>query len=407
MDLMTEVSPHGTVQPTQLSHKLTIDGRSRVYQVFRIRLDRLHYNPHNDRIATRVSQYRAETGLELPSPDDPAYNDLIERFVISSNEDAIRKTTNNIRLFDQRVPAVVLDSGLVVDGNRRLTCLRILARESARFGWLEAVILPTELADDPKRIKLLELSIQHGEEGKVDYDLVDRLAGIYSDIIHERLLTIEEYAQATGLTVREVQSMVSEAGYLAEFLEFVNAPGQFHLVRELSVMDAITSMPSLMRACSDEETEETVRQLVYANLAAGSSGPGALVRSFKRILSTPAAQEFLEREVELAAEVVERLAQTEGSPAETIRDGLRADESIKRRLSDVLRETDARAKGAKVRSTPVDAMSRALSLLEGIDAHIVERLNADEVRRCVRAIDDLTSRVEDLRMLLGVDVREA
>ena len=64
-----------------------------------------------------------------------------------------------------------------------------------------------------------------------------------------------------------------------------------------------------------------------------------------------------------------------------------------------------KAKGTKVRSTPIDAMSRALSLLEGIDAHIVERLNADEARRCVRTIDDLTLCVEDLRVLLGVDAR--
>ena len=60
MDLLTQVGPAGTVQLTQLSHKLTIDGQSRAYQVYRIRLDQLRYNPQNDRIATWISQYRAE-----------------------------------------------------------------------------------------------------------------------------------------------------------------------------------------------------------------------------------------------------------------------------------------------------------------------------------------------------------
>ena len=51
------------------------------------------------------------------------------------------------------------------------------------------------MTDSKKQIKMLELAIQHGEEKKVDYNPIDRLVGVYQDIVKTRLLTIEEYAE--------------------------------------------------------------------------------------------------------------------------------------------------------------------------------------------------------------------
>jgi AGCS family alanine or glycine:cation symporter len=66
------------------------------------------------------------------------------------------------------------------------------------FDWFETVILDTSIDTDKKQIKMLELAIQHGEEKKVDYNPIDRLVGVYQDIIETELLTIEEYAQSTN-----------------------------------------------------------------------------------------------------------------------------------------------------------------------------------------------------------------
>ena len=57
-----------------------------------------------------------------------------------------------------------------------------------------------------KQIKLLELAIQHGEEKKVDYDLIDYAIGTYRDIVQTGLLTVEEYAASANET--EVASPV-------------------------------------------------------------------------------------------------------------------------------------------------------------------------------------------------------
>lgn len=399
MDLLTQVGPNSTVQLTQLSHKLTIDGQSRAYQVYRIRLDQLHYNHQNDRIATWISQYRAEHNGQLPDESDlEAYNEIIEGFITSSNEEAIKKTANNIRLFDQRVPGVVLANGLIIDGNRRFTCLRRLAREDPRFNWIEAVILPTSVADDPKRVKLLELAIQHGEEGKINYDPIDRLVGVYNDIIHDGLLTVEEYARGTNTPVREIQRMVSQANYMVEFLEFINAPEQFYLARELNLAGPFTEIPGIMRSCADEDEEEVVRQIVYANLVVEPAGdPTRFIRRFKKILKSPVAKDFIECEVELAAQVVDKLDQIPVVSTTTIRDEIRADQSLVDSFANAINIADAKAKGIKVLSTPLDNIQQASELLENVDTAIFDHLTHEDLKKASRALNAITARIEEIR----------
>lgn len=147
---------------------------TKAYPVYKIRLDWLYYNDQNDRIATWISQYRSEhNGQSISLDNKEQYNAAIEKFICESNPAAIRKTKANIKEVDQREPAVVLFDGRIIDGNRRFTCLRLLAKENERFNYLEAVILPEVEGRDSKHIKMLELSLQHGEEGKVDYNPVD------------------------------------------------------------------------------------------------------------------------------------------------------------------------------------------------------------------------------------------
>lgn len=166
MNLLTEGIKSQAVRKTVLTRKLTIDGMTRAYPVYSIRLDALYYNDQNDRIATWISDYKAKHEGRMPDlTDRGAYNSIIEAFIVESNPDAIKRTRQNIELVGQREPGVVLADGRVIDGNRRFTCLRQLAEKDAQhFGTIEAVILDKTLETGLKQIKMLELSIQHGEE---------------------------------------------------------------------------------------------------------------------------------------------------------------------------------------------------------------------------------------------------
>lgn len=398
MDLLAAISPDGLVQPTQLTRKLVIDGRSQTYQVYRIRLDLLFYNAQNDRIATWISQYKAEHDGQLPEETDiEAYNSIIEEFIVKSNEDAIKKTANNIRLFDQQVPGVVLSNGLLIDGNRRFTCLRRLAKEDPRFNWLEAVILPEEIASDPKRIKILELNIQHAEEGKVDYDPVERLVGVYNDVIHSGLLSVEEYARNTNTPVSEINKMIKSARLMVEFLEFINAPEQFHLAREMAINGPLNEIPAILRYCPDEDTEETVKSCIFANMVVEPAGDITRhVRKFKKILQSPGAKGFIDEQSELAAEVVDRLALLPVVNKDTIRNDIRADQNLIDRFALSVEKAELEARGAKILSTPLDNINKASDLLDEVDVTILGHLTDEDVKKAIKALRSIEERVNDI-----------
>ena len=141
MGLLQEGKENGTVITTAQSRKLTIDGRTQAYTVYKIKLSNLFYNDQNDRIATWISKYKADHNGEAPDPSNRnSYNDIIEQFIVESNPDAINKTQNNIELVDQREPGVVLNDGRIIDGNRRFTCLRRLSKKNEKFGYFECRI---------------------------------------------------------------------------------------------------------------------------------------------------------------------------------------------------------------------------------------------------------------------------
>ena len=93
MNLLKEGILQQAVVKTTLTRKLTVDGLTKPYPVYKVRLDWLFYNDQNDRIATWISQYKAQHDGKAPnSSDKEAYNAIIEQFIVESNPDAIRKT---------------------------------------------------------------------------------------------------------------------------------------------------------------------------------------------------------------------------------------------------------------------------------------------------------------------------
>lgn len=405
MDLLSAIRPDGLVQPTNLSRKVPIDGEGKVYPVYKIRLDQLRYNNQNDRIATYISQYRAEHNDELPPEDDiEAYNAIVGEFIVKSNEKAIEKTAKNIKMVGQNVPAIVLSDGLVIDGNRRFTCLRTLAEDDEKFNWIDAVILPKEIADDPKRIKKLELAIQHGEEGKVDYNPIDRLVGVYNDVIKTGMFTVEEYARDTNSKPSEVNKLVSQSRLLVEFLEFINAPYEFYLAREMDLNGPLTEIPGILKHCADDDESETVKQCIFANMVVEPAGDiTRFVRKFKKILKSPMAQEFIDNEIELAEEVVDRLSQLDPVNKESIRNEIRSDQTLIEKFANTMESSEAKANGAIILDSPLKKLDSAVDLLEEVDVNILGHLESEDVKRAVRALNNIESRIEEIRNYVTQD----
>ena len=399
MNLLKEGMEQKAVLKTTLTRKLTVDGLTKAYPVYKVKLDWLFYNDQNDRIATWISQYKAQH--EGKTPDialRDAYNNIIEEFIVASNPDAIRKTQSNIELVDQREPGVVLADGRIIDGNRRFTCLRRLAQKNERFGYFETVILDRSIENNAKQIKMLELSIQHGEESKVDYNAVDRLVGIYSDVVETGLLTEEEYSRSTNESLSDVKRRIEVAKLMVEFLEFINAPKQFYIARDLQLAFPLEELSKILKKCRSDEEADDIKNAAFTNiLMQTSSDMGRFIRNFKSIIGSDYQEEFLEEQRELAVQVVDSLPPVGKMDTTTIREVVRANDEVTQALDRSMDKSLTKVKKNETRNRPVQLAEKATTFLESIDQHILLKLNDSELRRLERQLTKLEQVIAQIR----------
>lgn len=399
MKLLQDGVREGYIIPTDVTRKITMDGVTKVYQVYKIKLSCLYYNDQNDRIATWISKYKADNALEyFDISDREQYNSVIQQFIIDSNPSAIDKTKSNISMVDQREPGVVLNDGRIIDGNRRFTCLRLLSAKDEHFTWFEAVILDKDINDNQKEIKMLELMIQHGEEGKVDYNPIDRLVGVYNDIIDKKLLTVAEYAKSTNEPEYEVKKRIELANLMVEFLEYINAPKQFYIARELELEGPLIEFAAILKKCPDDETRKKMKISVFNNmLVKPENDMTRFIRQIKSVVETEFLDDFIEEQIDLAEQVAQIIPE-QVTDAKTIQENVRQNEQMKEKLSHSMDKVITKVKRTETRNKPAMMLDKSILSIESIDVHILEKLEKEEldiVRDKIEILKTHLMKIED------------
>lgn len=399
---------NSVVLPTGISRKLTLDGETKVCPVYRVRLDCLYYNDQNDRIASWISQYTSRHGSGAFSVlERDEYNKIIEDFIIQSNPAAIDRTQMNIELVGQREPGVVLADGRLIDGNRRFTCLRRLAEKEERFNWFETVILQSSLENDRKQIKMLELSIQHGEEKKVDYNPLDRLVGVYQDIVESEMLTVEEYARSTNETVFEVRKRVANAKLLVEFLEYIGMPKQYYVAREYQVVSVLSDLSDLLKKFPEPEKQRQVKEAVFLNIMMKTVGDGRkYIQSLQSMLINGLLPAYLKEQQRLGEQARERLRATRPDSKPMLDRFVRENEQITEDLQLSMDKSLLKARRSETRSKPSRIVTKSITMLKDVDTRILEKLNDGERDKLREQMNRLSQMVSSFDALIGSDSTE-
>ena len=131
------------------------------------------------------------------------------------------------------------------------------------------MILDSELEKNAKQLKMLELSIQLGEESKIDYSPIERLVGLYDAIDGSNILTVSEYARSAEESESEIRRLLSLADLMVEFLEFINAPKQFHIARDLQVYYPLEELSKIVKKTKNEEEAANYKNIVFTNIVMG------------------------------------------------------------------------------------------------------------------------------------------
>ena len=383
------------------SKKLTIQGMTKIFDVYRIPIEHLIYNKKNGRIATYVSQFIDE-GNEFPMGDNEAFNKIIEDYIEKSNPDALKKTKANIKIMSQTEPAVVLENGVVLDGNRRFTSLRQLSREGAgaEFSYLEAVILENGNYTE-KDIKRLELNLQHAVESKVDYNPIDRLVDIYRDLIEEGgTFSPEEYARETQMTLNKVKEEIAIANLMVEYLDYVRQPLKFYIARDQKIDGPIREIYKILKSKNiDLDRIEDIKEFLFLNILSLGGDISRRIREIRSViedgkLSTELFNELDESQILDDANDYFEDEKTKELVSST--KVLNLDKGIKTAITQVTENYVESKKLSNAQNQPVEMLKKAQNIIKEIDKDAVDRMNSELQATFISIVEKIQNELNGL-----------
>ena len=386
------------VQKTTLTRKVTFAGKTEVYPVYKVRLDLLYYNDQNDRIATWISSYETENGADsLSGLNKDIYNRVIEDFVVESNPDSIKRTQNNISLVGQQVPGVALTDGRVVDGNRRFTCLRRIQRESTDPVFFETVLMDVDINEDKKQIKLLEIAIQHGEESKVDYDLIDYAVGTYRDIVTTKLLTVDEYAESANESASDVRRRIDIADMITDYLSYIGLPEQYHAAREYQVYSLFQEMIAPLKKLNKEEQEQL--KVISYNNAMMKAVPDQrkFIRDIKNLINKDSYKEYFDDQQACDDLIQERLQSVDVRTKKDLDIFAEKNKDIAETLQESMESALQKMRAKTLKNIPVESAAKSIDILKGIDRHLLSKMGSDEKAKFTEEMEELLKIIEGLK----------
>lgn len=402
MNLLHEGIEIKAVRKTNYVKSLTIDGYTKDYPVYEIKVDLLFYNDQNDRVATWVNKYKQDNEIKnFDMSDLNRYNSIIHKFIVESNKDAIEKTQKNIQMIGQQEYGVVLANGRIIDGNRRFTCLRNIQVEKGTQ-YFKAVILDYDIEQNKKQIKMLELQLQHGVDEKVGYNPIDRLVGIYNDIIETKLLSVKEYAQSVNMSEKEIELEVERAKLMIEFLEFFNMNKQFHIAKEFNLIDPLKELHKMLLKISDEDRREDLKQTVFTQFFMIEGDKTRYARKIGKIVKN---SKFIDAYIEEQAELVDKLQEVvcnhEVITPKEIR-VLKSDEKLRASLEKSTEKYISKVDSDITRNQPAKQIEKACDSLELIDNNILKKLQENQKEEILEKLDMIEEFVKELRRDLNV-----
>ncbi|XKH50137.1 hypothetical protein LG275_11100 [Chryseomicrobium palamuruense] len=166
-------------QPIMTGVKLNYKGDDKVFNVYKIPLECLVYNPYNGRIGTKVKTFEVNSRKLNPEIEEDIL--IIEEFLWDSKPDRNKKTLQSLLKDKQREYGIVSKNGYIIDGNRRASLLNRINNQRDELGkkqdvshakYFNAIILDDDA--DEKEILKLETTYQMGRDEKLEYNATEK-----------------------------------------------------------------------------------------------------------------------------------------------------------------------------------------------------------------------------------------
>ena len=198
--------------------------------VYKIPLELLVYNKYNGRILSRTKSL--ETQGRKIDETTPEGKKIIEKLLWDSKEERNKKTLKSITDFGQEKVGIITKDGIIIDGNRRA----MLLKESGKYDYFKAVVLPVTLEENPIEIEELETRYQLGEDEKLGYNATEKYLKakeLYLRLTSKSEIDLEELDEAAiakisdwmGESTAEIEKYLKTIVVMDEYLEYLEYDG--------------------------------------------------------------------------------------------------------------------------------------------------------------------------------------
>lgn len=412
-----------TKKPAMTGIRIKYNGEIQSFNAYQIPLDILTYNPYNGRIGSVVKSYeRQHHRLDPENPEDVK---IIEDFLWSSKVNANEATMASLLKDHQKQYGIVTADGKIIDGNRRASLLNRLFRDPSinandkqHCRFFLAIILPQDA--DKKEIIRLETTYQMGEEGKVDYNPIEKYLKC-GDLI-EAGFTETEIAAFMNIKPREVMMYLRVLRLMDDYLETYGYEGMY---TQLGKEDSFQKLDSWYRQYTsggvsgmwDYDIEEDVADMKA--LAFDYIRLGFDQNDFRDIIRTPTAanpssslfackdiwQDFAAEHFDIVDGAVETPVQEiiDQNPGADLTKLLRARDNawisqVKPHMEKNYSSNKDRLNNRQAAGAPAQLLQKAISALTSVDTSQDTFRHDPTVRRLLTEIGSL---VENYKNLLG------
>jgi hypothetical protein len=212
------------------------------------------------------------------------------------------------------------------------------------------------------------------------------------------LLSVEEYAKSTNETESEVKKRVDIAKLMVEFLEFINAPGQFYIARDLQLYFPLEELLKLIKKCHTAEEINDLKLSVFTNILMQTAGDMTrFVRNIKAIIGSDYQDDFLVEQKALAKTVVGTLPPKGKMNTNVIREIIRANDEVTHALERSMDKALTQVRRNETKNRPIQLVEKATVFLEGIDTNIISKMNDSELKRLSRQLDRLQQTISQIK----------
>ena len=218
-------------------------------------------------------------------------------------------------------------------------------------------------------------------------------------MIKNKLITVEEYQRTVNESMSSINRKINQANLMVEFLEFINAPEQFYIARDLELDGPLGEIPSILNKAKTDDEKEDLKLIIFSNLAMKPQGDiTRFIRKFKHIVDSDHATDFFEEQMDYAEKTAIKIEDTPHVDTKFINNELRADEDLQEQMKSSIEKFEIKSKKDMTRMKPIQDVQKCQLFLNNIDYRIVNTFDETEkdellhlIKGCQESLNELKS----------------